>query len=318
MILDPVSATAFAPATIANVAVGFDLLGFPIDGVGDEVTVSRSGVPGVVIIGITDKNSGNAVTHITTDASHNTATVGLIQLLKDLNADFGFSVAIKKGIPMSSGMGGSASSAVAAIVAANALLDQPLSKEKLFHYAMLGEQVASGGMHGDNIAPSLFGGLTLCRSIQPLDLVKIPVPSNIWCVLVHPDLEVSTKESRGKLKKEVTLKDHILQSAALGGFIAGCFQGDLDLIQRSFQDIIIEPQRESQITGFKEAKVAALSAGAIGCAISGSGPSVFAWADSKERAEQIQEVMTREFESKNLKCESWVSPISTIGARILA
>jgi homoserine kinase len=317
MILDPVSATAFAPATIANVAVGFDLLGFPIDGVGDEVTVSRSGVPGVVITRVESKIPGIDVSGISTDASKNTATVGLIQLLKDIHADFGFSVSIKKGIPMSSGMGGSASSAVAAIVAANALLDQPLSKEKLFHYAMLGEQVASGGLHGDNIAPSLFGGLTLCRSIHPLDLVTIPVPSSILCVLVHPDLQVSTKESRGKLKKEIALKDHVQQSSALGGFIAGCFQNDLDLIQRSLIDTLIEPQRASQIDGFTEAKAGAMAAGALGCSISGSGPSVFAWADSPARAESIREAMVTAFVAKGLKCEAWISPISSTGARLL-
>lgn len=311
MILDQVTATAFAPATIANVAVGFDLLGFPIEGVGDEVTVSRSAGPGVEITKIEGINQ-----NITLEADKNTATVGLIQLLKDVNADFGFSVSIKKGIPMSSGMGGSASSAVAAIVAANALLDHPLPKEKLFHYAMLGEMVASGGLHGDNIAPALFGGLTLCRSISPPDLISIPVPSRIQCILIHPDLEVSTKESRGKLKKEISLSDHVRQSAAMGGFIAGCFKNDLDLIQRSFKDVIIEPQRSSQIPGFIEAKKTALGLGAIGCAISGSGPSVFAWADTAERAEMIREAMIQEFKIKGLKCESWISPISTQGARL--
>jgi len=214
-------------------------------------------------------------------------------------------------------MGGSASSAVAAIVAANALLDQPLSKEQLFHYAMLGEQVASGGLHGDNIAPSLFGGLTLCRSIHPMDLISIPVPSSVLCVLVHPDLEVSTKESRGKLKKEIALKDHVSQSAALGGFIAGCFKNDLELIQRSFVDGLIEPQRASQIKGFTEAKAGAMTAGALGCSISGSGPSVFAWADSADQAQAIREAMVKAFEAKGLTCESWISPISTLGARLL-
>jgi homoserine kinase len=317
MILDPVSATAFAPATVANVAVGFDLLGFPIEGVGDEVTVSRSGVPGVVITQVSGKNAGIDSSGISTDATKNTATVGLIQLLKDVHADFGFSVSIKKGIPMSSGMGGSASSAVAAIVAANALLDQPLSKDKLFHYAMLGEQVASGGLHGDNIAPSLLGGLTLCRSIHPMDLVTIPVPSSILCVLVHPDLEVSTKESRGKLKKEIALKDHVQQSSALGGLIAGCFQNDLDLIARCLVDTLIEPQRASQIKGFTAAKAGAMAAGALGCSISGSGPSVFAWADSPERAEAIREAMTSAFASEGLKCEAWISPVSSMGARLM-
>ena len=313
MILDLDSATAFAPATCANVAVGFDLLGFPVEGIGDRVTVMRSGKSGVEIVAM----EGGASSTIPKDATQNTATVGLIQMLKDVQADFGFAIHIQKGIPMSSGMGGSASSAVAAVVAANSLLPQPFSEEKLFHYAMLGEAVASGGFHGDNIAPCLFGGLTLCRSIHPIDIVRIPVPKDIFCVLIHPDLQVSTKESRGKLSKDVSLKDHVLQSAALGGFIAGCFQNNLDLIARSFQDIIIEPQRASQIPGFIEAKAAALSKGAIGAAISGSGPSVFAWARSFTDAETIKEVMVSEFKKKNLKTQAWISPISPMGARLI-
>ncbi len=313
MILDMESATAFAPATCANVAVGFDLLGFPVDGIGDRVTVFRTGKPGVEILAM----EGGSASLIPKDPQQNTATVGLIQMLKDARADFGFSVHIQKGIPMSSGMGGSASSAVAAVVAANSLLPQPFKEEKLFHYAMMGEAVASGGFHGDNIAPCLFGGLTLCRSIDPLDIVHIPVPKDIFCVLIHPDLQVSTKESRGKLKKDVSLKDHVLQSAALGGFIAGCFQKDLDLIQRSFQDIIIEPQRASQIPGFIEAKAAALASGAIGAAISGSGPSVFSWARSWTDAEKIRDLMLAEFHKKGLKTHAWISPISPIGARLV-
>ena len=189
-------ATAFAPATVANVAVGFDLLGFPIEGVGDQVTVTRTSTPGIEITSITGITSP-----LPLDSTKNTATVGLLQMLKDQKANFGFSVSIEKGIPMSSGMGGSAASSVAAIFAANELLDQALPMEKLFHYAMLGEVVASGGMHGDNIAPCLYGGLTLCRSIQPVDIIQIPIPHGIYCVLIHPDIEVSTKESRGKLKK---------------------------------------------------------------------------------------------------------------------
>ena len=307
------TATAFAPATVANVAVGFDLLGFPVEGVGDKVTVTRVTKSGVEITSITGGVAG-----ITTNPEKNTATVGLIQMLKDVKANFGFSVSIEKGIPMSSGMGGSASSSVAAVVAANAVLDQALPIDKLFHYAMLGEQVASGGLHGDNIAPCLHGGLTLCRSISPVDIIKIPAPSGIYCVLVHPDIKVSTAESRAGLRKEVALKDHVLQTAAFGGLIAGCFQNDLALIQRSFQDIIIEPQRASQIPGFLEAKAAALSADAIGCAISGSGPSVFAWAKSLSDAEKIRASMLAEFSKMNLKTDSWISPINQNGAKVIA
>ena len=307
------TATAFAPATVANVAVGFDLLGFPVEGVGDKVTVTRTTKMGVEILGIT----GLAAPDLPLDAQKNTATVGLSRMLIDVNANFGFAVTIEKGIPTSSGMGGSASSSVAAVVAANAVLDQPLPIDKLFYYAMLGEFVASGGLHGDNIAPCLYGGLTLCRSIDPIDIIQIPTPKEIFCVLVHPDIQVSTKESRGKLKKDVLLKDHVLQSASLAGFISGCFQNNLELIERSFQDIIIEPQRSNQIPGFLEAKSAAHSHGAIGCAISGSGPSVFAWAKTKSEAEAIRAAMVEEFKKKKLHADSWISPISSEGARVI-
>lgn len=308
------TATAFAPATVANVGVGFDLLGFPVEGVGDKVTVNRVSKPGVEIIAIT----GNASPDLPLDAKKNTATVGLQRMLMDSGADFGFSVSIEKGIPTSSGMGGSASSSVAAVVAANALMDQPFPIDKLFYYAMLGEFVASGGLHGDNIAPCLYGGLTLCRSIDPIDVIQIPPPKDIFCVLVHPDIQVSTKESRKKLSKNVPLKDHVLQSAALGGVIAGCFQNDLELIERSFHDIIIEPQRHSQIPGFLEAKSAAYAKNAIVCAISGSGPSVFAWARNKSDAEKIRDAMLAEFKKKNLHADAWISPVSNQGARVIS
>lgn len=308
------TATAFAPATVANVAVGFDLLGFPVENVGDKVTVTKTEKQGVEITAI----NGNAAPDLPLDAKKNTATVGLSKMLMDVGAKFGFSVTIEKGIPTSSGMGGSASSSVAAVVAANALLDQPLPMDKLFYYSMLGEFVASGGLHGDNIAPCLYGGLTLCRSIDPVDVIQIPIPKDIVCVLVHPDIQVSTKESRKKLSKNVPLKNHVLQSAALGGVIAGCFQNDLDLIERSFQDIIIEPQRAPQIPGFMEAKAAAYAKNAIGCAISGSGPSVFAWARNKADAEKIRDAMLAEFNLQKLHADAWISPISQKGARIIS
>ena len=305
------SATAFAPATIANVAVGFDILGFPIDAVGDKVTVSKIDEAGKVEI---EKITGDS--QIPKDATKNTATVGLIKLCKDLKLKHGFRVSIEKGIPIGSGMGGSAASAVGAIVAANALLEKPLSPEKLIAYALEGECVASGSKHADNIAPCLLGGLVLSRSLD--QFVRIPFPADIFCVLAHPDVRIDTREARGILKTEVSLKDHIRQSANLAGFLAACFKDDVALLRSSLEDFIIEPQRAHLIPGFKEVKAAVLKAGALGFSISGSGPSVFAFAAGRAEAANIKKIMLDTFIKTGTKSvDAWVSPVRAKGAEVL-
>jgi len=306
-------ATAFAPATVANVAVGFDLLGFPIQSVGDTVTVSRTDALGVTIQEIT----GLEAEGIPRDSAFNTATVGLLQLLKDQKAKFGLNVSIQKGIPLSSGMGGSAASAVAGILAANTVLECPLPREKLLHYAMLGESKASGSMHADNVVPCLFGGLTFCSGGEEFQRIQVPVPAQIRCVLVHPKFHLDTKVARAILKSEVSLRDHVHQSAYLAGFLAGCFQNNLELIRQSFCDVIIEPQRASLIPDFRKVQAAAISEGALGCSISGAGPSIFAWADSEASAESIRRAMVNAFQQKGEAPDSWVSPISSQGAQVL-
>jgi homoserine kinase len=306
------SATAFAPATVGNAAVGFDVLGFPVEATGDRVTVTRVKQSGVKIISIT------GVPGLPTDPEKNTATVGLIHLLKDQKADFGFEVSIVKGIPLGSGMGGSAASAVGALVAANSVLDEPLDKKDLLKYTLLGEMVASGAAHADNISPCLFGGLTIVLGTESGDVVRVPVPSTIRCVLVHPELRLDTRDSRKVLKPTISLKDYAHQSALLSGFIAGCFQNDISLIGRTLVDLIIEPQRASLIQGFASVKAAALEAGALGCSISGSGPSVFAWASSDSAAVQIKQRMTGAFEKAGVKISgAWISPISSEGAKLI-
>ena len=305
-------ATAFAPATVGNVAVGFDLLGFSVDFAGDKVSVERSDKKTVTV------ESSNKT--IPVEPAKNTATAGLLRMMSDLHLTFGFRVSIEKGIPLGSGMGGSAASAVAAVVAANALLDEPLSDLELLSYALIGEAQASGGYHADNITPSLLGGLTLARVVNDwqVEVTSIPLPRGIFCVLVHPHLSIETKQARGILKKDLSLKDHIAQSANLAGFIAGCFTNDLGLLRRSFSDVIIEPQRSHLIPGFAEVKRAALAGGALGCSISGAGPSVFAWVEGEKKACEIQTAMTAAFRAKGVEADGWSSPLTKNKARVIS
>lgn len=314
------SVTCFAPATVANVAVGFDILGFSFPAVGDEVSVARMEQKTVVIDDI------GSLSHVVPeeqckdipyDAARNTATAGLLRLVDELKPGFGFRVTIKKGIPLGSGMGGSAASAVGALVAANRFLDPPLPKEHLLRYALIGEAVASGATHPDNVTPCLYGGLTLTRSVDPLDVVPLALPESVFCVLVHPHARLDTREARAVLKPEILLVDHVRQSSNLAGFIAGCFRNDIDLIKRSMSDILIEPQRQRLIPAFGVAKKTALDHGALGCSISGSGPSLFAWAASETSAMIVREGIVSAIERHGLKADSWVSPLSMDGARIM-
>ena len=312
------TATAFAPATVANVAVGFDILGFAIESVGDVVTVSTTDRASVGIKEIVNDTGTSEELDISIDPARNAATVGLMKLCDELQLNFGFEVTIRKGIALGSGMGGSAASAVGALVAANSLLESPLPTQALLDYALLGEQAASGTAHPDNVAPCLFGGLTLVISVDPVRYVSLPVPASILTVLVHPRLRVDTQSARSILRPGVPLADHVKQSANLGGFIAGCFGNDLEMIRHSFSDLVIEPQRAPLIPGFTEVKAAAMERGAIGASISGSGPSVFAWVTSAEAAAQVQDAMVQAFKSHGLtEVDSWISPVSQQGATII-
>lgn len=312
------SATAFAPATVANVAVGFDILGFAIESVGDVVTVSTTDRASVRIKEIVNDTGTPGELDISLDPERNAATVGLMKLCDELRLNFGFEVTIRKGIALGSGMGGSAASAVAALVAANSLLERPLPTHALLDYALLGEQAASGTEHADNIAPCLFGRMTLVLSVHPVRYVSLPVPASILTVLVHPRLRVDTQNARSILKPSVPLADHVRQSANLGGFIAGCFGNDLEMIRHSFSDVVIEPQRASLIPGFAEVKAAAMECGALGASISGSGPSVFAWVTSDERAATVRDAMVQAFRSNGITdVDSWISAVSQRGARII-
>ncbi|HRX88589.1 MAG TPA: homoserine kinase [Steroidobacteraceae bacterium] len=305
------TATAFAPASVGNVAIGFDILGFSVDALGDRATVTRKAAPGVVITGAT-----GVVTDIPRDPEKNTAGRALLAMLEQLDPGFGVELQLEKGIPLGSGLGGSAASAVAAVVAANALLPEPLAKIDLLKFAMQGEAVSSGSLHVDNIAPSLFGGLVLTVGIDQPRVKQVPVPAGIRAVLAHPHMFMSTRDARGILKGSVEMSDFVWQTANLAGFISGCYTDDLDLIGASFEDVVIQPQRQKLIPGFEAVRNAALAAGAVGCSISGAGPTVFAWSMVLE-AEAVRDGMLREFRRAGIDADTWIVPIEPVGARLV-
>ncbi len=302
-------ARAFAPASVANVAVGFDLLGYAVPGVGDTVTVRRIDAPEVRISAI----RGTAVA-LPTDAPCNTAGAALIALRDALSLPFGFEIEIDKGIPLSSGMGGSAASCVAALVAANALLDAPLSREQLYLYALDGEAVASGSRHGDNLGPMFLGGLVMSTLER---LVPVAVPDAWHSLLVHPDAQLETRRARAALQGTYELKEFVAQSTNLALVLAGCHAGDAGLVRAGLADVLVEPRRAPLIVGFDAAKQAALDAGAMGASISGAGPSVFAWFETRLAAEAAADDVQAAFAAAGFGSQAWVTPLNSPGAALL-
>ena len=303
------SAQAFAPASVGNVGVGFDILGHAIEGVGDTVAARRIDAPEVRIAAIR-----GAAVDLPLDAPSNTAGAALLALREALALPFGFEVEIDKGIPLGSGMGGSAASCVAALVAANELLDAPLSREALYPFALVGEAVASGGRHGDNLGPMLLGGLVLATADR---LVKIPVPAAWHSVLVHPDAVLETRRARAALQGSYELKEFVAQSANLALVLAGCQAGDASLVRAGLNDVLVEPRRAPLIAGFDAAKRAALEAGAMGASISGAGPSVFGWFETRAEAEAAAPKIRAAFADVGFDSQAWVSPIDAPGAVVL-
>lgn len=304
---------AFAPATVANVACAFDILGFAVDQPGDEVIVMPNGKSGITITSIIGDNN-----HLPLDPKKNTATVAVKAFLDKLGqGNFGLDVEINKKMPLGSGMGSSAASAAAALVAINALFDYPFSKKELIPFAMESEGVACGSKHIDNAAPAIMGGFVLIRSYEPLDVIEIPSPENLFCTLAHPILELNTSDSRRILKKEINLSIAVKQWGNIAGLISGLYSSDFQLIGRSLTDYIFEPTRSFVIPAFNEIKTAALSAGALGCSISGSGPSLFALSDSKDVAENVANAMQNAFLKGNIQSQTYVSTINKKGAIVL-
>ena len=304
--------TVFAPASMGNVAVGYDVLGSVLDGPGDRVTVRRTDESAVRIGTITGR-----VTDLPTDPADNTATVALSSLRNAAEVDGGFEVSIEKGIPLGSGLGGSAASAVGAVVAGAELLPGLWAPDDLLPHALAGEAVASGDLHPDNVAPCLYGGLVLTREMNPPDVVPIPVPSSIRCVLVHLDRVVPTREARACLPSTIPLSDSVRQTAHLGAFVAGCYRDDPALIGRALRDLIVEPHRAALVPGFSDVQEAAMAAGALGCSLSGAGPSLFAWCDGPDDATRVRDAMVNAFNQHDVPTEAWISTIPSVGARIV-
>ncbi|MFC1743502.1 homoserine kinase [Candidatus Riflebacteria bacterium] len=304
-------ACAFAPASVGNAVVGFDILGFAFDVLGDRVEARLLDRPVIEIESINGR-----VRDLPTDPEKNTASFGLLSLIKDCDLPYGFSLKIEKGIPLGSGLGGSAASAVAGVLAVNALLPQPLQKEELFSYALKGESVSSGSVHPDNVAPCLFGGLRLILPGKSATTTKVPFPGDLLCALIHPHFILETRKARGILNKEISMEKYVQQSSYLATFISACYQEDLSLLTKSLRDVIIEPQRASLIPGFKNARQAALDAGAHNFSISGAGPSVFSFVENRNTGIEVAKRVREIFSSEKISSSFWISPLDNNGAKL--
>ena len=295
-------APAFSPASVGNLGVGFDILGHTLDGPRDHARVRRIAEPEVRIAGV----EGLAMS-LPLDPGRNTAGASLISLRAALGLSFGFEVVLEKGLPLGSGMGGSAASCVAALVAANALLDAPLDTRALYPHAIAGESLASGGSNGDNVGPMLLGGLVLAAEGQ---LVRLSVPADWHCALVHPEQTLETLRAREVLRAPYALGEVVTQTGRLALLLAGCERGDPDLVRTGLRDVLVEPRRAPLVPGFAAAKAAALDADALGCSLSGAGPSVFAWFASRAAAEAGAVAMRGAFSGSGFDSQAYVSPIA--------
>jgi homoserine kinase len=305
---------AFAPASVANVGCGFDFMGFAIEGAGDRVTIETDEADS----GIKILLSGPFGDLLPTDADKNTAGVAANALLKALGrSDLSFTINLEKNLPLGSGMGSSASSAAASLFAVNVLLGNPFKTEELIPFAMEGERIACGTAHADNVAPSLLGGFLIIRSYDPLDIIKIACPEDLFCAVVHPHIQLKTSDARRILRRDLPLSDVTKQSANVAAFITGILREDYKLIGRSMHDLVAEPKRTQLIPGFAQAKITALSAGAVGCGISGSGPSVFALCKGKDTAIGVAAEMSRSFSASGLASDTFISTMNAPGAYII-
>lgn len=299
-------ARAWSPGSVGNIGVGFDVLGHALGAVGDHATVRRVEAPGVRI-----KAIHGSVEGLPTEPQRNTAGVALLALHQALNLPFGFELTLEKGIPLGSGMGGSAASVVAALTAANALLEEPLSVQALYPFALEGEALASGGRHGDNLGSMLLGGLVLA---SPDRLERIPVPDAWHAAVVHPHAVLETRRSREALAGHYALGEFVAQSTNLALVLTGCFKGDASLVRAGLSDVLVEPRRASLIAGFAAVKQAALDHHALGASISGGGPSVFGWFETRAQAEAAVIDMAAAFADAGLGSDAYVVPINSPAA----
>lgn len=301
----------FAPATVANVGPGFDIFGLALENIGDEMEVSMREDNLLKIHPI------EGYEDLPVDPDENVAGVAIKSMLKRLSIKQGFEIKIRKLVMPGSGLGSSASSSAAAVYAANELLGRPFKKNELVQFAMEGERATSGKAHADNVAPSLLGGFTLVRSYQPLDVVNIPFPKNLYVAVVHPQIEVKTADSKRILRSAVDMTVAISQWGNVAGLVAGLASGDFGLIGRSLEDHIVEPVRSILIPGYGGAKKQALKAGALGCNISGSGPSIFALCEGKDVAEKVGEAFSSYYTKINIDHKVYTSAINSEGAKTI-
>ncbi len=302
----------FVPASVSNVGCGFDTFGFAIEKLGDEVTLRKTEGNDLVIKSIKgDKGK------LPKDVRLNTVGAPLMTMMLEHNISCGVELEINKYMPISSGLGSSAACAVASAVAGNYLFDLKLPESKLLDYALQGEKIASGGIHADNVAPALYGGFVLIRSYNPLDIIKLPAPDNLYCVIIYTDIEISTKEARRVLPECVPLKDAVRHWGNSAALTAGLYKNDLNLIGRAIEDFIVEPVRAFLIPHYYEIKDLAYKAGALACNISGSGPSLFAFADSLEAADNIKLIIDDFLRTKENNYNIFVSKVNKQGALLI-
>lgn len=301
----------FCPATIANVSCGFDVLGLALDSVGDEMTIRKTAEKGIHITKILGQD-------LPLETENNVAGVAGLALLSKSDYDGGFEIEIDKRIKPGSGIGSSAASSTGTVWAMNELLGRPFSNLELVQFAMQGEKLASDVAHADNVAPAIYGGFTLVRSYEPLDIIPIPTPSELYATVIHPQIEVKTSDSRKILKTTISMQQGIRQWGNLGGLVAGLFQNDYDLIGRSLQDHIVEPIRSILIPSFDDIKRNAVKAGALGSGISGSGPSIFALSKGEKIAQKVAESMKETYQNIGVDFDIHVSKVNSQGVKKIA
>ena len=303
----------FAPASVTNVSCGFDVLGFAIDWPGDEVILKITDSPGIKISKITGEDG-----RLPLDPKKNTAGLSLISMAEYLKFEKGIEIEIHKKMALGSGLGSSAASAVASVFALNEILDRPLTKKELLPFALEGEKLTCGGTpHADNVSACLMGGFVIVRSVNPIDVINIDTPVDLYCTIIHPHLEINTSDTRKILRKQILLSDAVRQWGNVAGLVAGLMNKDYELISRSLQDVIVEPIRSILIPGFNEIKNAAIKAGALGCSISGSGPSIFAFSRTNLIAEKVGAAMEEVLKSLELNGDLYISKINQEGPKVI-
>ncbi|WP_040278011.1 homoserine kinase [Psychroserpens damuponensis] len=300
----------FSPATVANVSCGFDVLGFCLDTIGDDMVIRKTNKKGIHITKIEGYD-------LPFEAKKNVAGVSALAMLEDAKPDFGFEIEIYKNIKPGSGVGSSSASAVGSVFGMNELLGRPYNKTQLTNFAMKGEALASQCEHADNIAPAIFGGFTLVKSVAPLDILQLPTPNDLFAVIIHPQIEIKTSDARAILPKKIDLKDAITQWSNVGSLVHALHTNDYKLLSNSLTDVVVEPFRSQLIPYFEDVKKSALDHGALGCGISGSGPSIFSLCYGNDTTQKVAKAIKNIYAETGISYEIYVSKINTEGIKIL-